>query len=111
MKRDRGNSPRWKRIVAWVLVVLACILSVLSVVAVFTRNQLLNTDAYVNTVAPLAGNPAIQTQIAKQVSQNLISRTDVEARVKDALPPKAGTAPPTSRRRDGESPGAPVRSW
>jgi hypothetical protein len=41
-------------------------------------------------VAPLASNPAIQTQIAKQVSENLISRTNVEARVKDALPPKAG---------------------
>ena len=88
--KGRGKGPRWKRIVAWVLVVLACILSVLSVVTVFARNQLLNTDTYVNTVAPLASNPAIQTQIAKQVSENLIRRTNVEARVKDALPPKAG---------------------
>jgi hypothetical protein len=87
---DRGKGPRWKRIAAWVLVVLACILSVLSVVTVFARNQLLNTDTYVNTVAPLASNPAIQTQIAKQVSANLISRAKVETRVKDALPPKAG---------------------
>jgi hypothetical protein len=84
------KGPRWKRIVAWVLVVLACILSVLSVVTVFARNQLLNTDTYVSTVGPLASNPAIQTQIAKQVSQNLINRTNVETRVKDALPPKAG---------------------
>lgn len=90
MNRDQGNGPRWKRIAAWVLVVLACILSVLSVITVFARNQLLNTDTYVNTVAPLASNPAIQTQIAKQVSENLISRTNVETRVKDALPPKAG---------------------
>jgi hypothetical protein len=73
-----------------VLVVVACILSMLSVVTVFARNQLLNTDAYVKTVAPLASNPAIQTQIAKQISANLISRTNVETRVKDALPPKAG---------------------
>ena len=55
--RNQGKGPRWKRIVAWVLVVLACILSVLSVVTVFARNQLLNTDAYVRTVAPLASNP------------------------------------------------------
>jgi hypothetical protein len=88
--RGQGKGPRWKRITAWVLVVLACILSMLSVVTVFARNQLLNTDTYVKTVAPLASNPAIQTQIAKQVSQNLIRRTNVEARVKDALPPKAG---------------------
>src|SRR5664280_350869 len=85
-----GGSSRWKQTSSWVLVVVACILSVLSVVTVFTRNQLLNTDTYVNTVAPLASNPAIQTQVAKLVSENLISRTDVETRVKDALPPKAG---------------------
>jgi hypothetical protein len=88
--RNSGKGPRWKRISSWVLVVVACILSVLSVVTVFARNQLLNTDTYVNTVAPLASNPAIQTQVAKQISENLIARTDVETRVKDALPPKAG---------------------
>src|ERR1035441_4633732 len=90
MDRSRGDGPRWKRISSLVLVIVACILSVLSVVTVFARNQLLNTDTYVNTVAPLASNPAIQTQVAKQVSENLITRTDVETRVKDALPPKAG---------------------
>jgi hypothetical protein len=87
---DQSKGPKWRRVAAWVLVVLACILSVLSAVTVFARNQLLNTDAYVKTVAPLASNPAIQTQIAKQVSANLISRTNVESRVKNALPPKAG---------------------
>jgi hypothetical protein len=85
-----GRGPRWRRISSWVLVVVACVLAVLSVVTVFTRNQLLNTDTYVNTVAPLASNPAIQTQVAKQVSENLITRINVETRVKNALPPKAG---------------------
>jgi hypothetical protein len=93
-----GKGPRWKRISSWVLLVLACILAVLSVVTVFARNQLLNTDDYVNTVAPLASNPAIQTQVAAKVSENLIARADVQARVKAALPPKAGplAAPITS---------------
>src|SRR5664280_2456960 len=85
-----GGSSRWKQTSSWVLVVVACILSVLSVVTVFTRNQLLNTDTYVNTVAPLASNPAIQTQVDKLVSEVLISLPYVEPRVKDALPPKAG---------------------
>src|SRR5450631_2256464 len=88
--RDSARGPRWRRISSWVLVVVACILSVLSVVTVFARNQLLNTDTYVSTVAPLASNPAIQTQVAKKVSENLIARTNVGAQVKNALPPKAG---------------------
>ena len=47
-------------------------------------------ESRVKTVAPLASNPAIQTQVAKQVSANLINQANVESRVKDALPPKAG---------------------
>ncbi len=87
-KKDKG--PRWRRILSWVLVVLACLLAVVSVMVVFVRNQLLNTDAYVSTMAPLATNPAIQTQVATRVSEELIARTDLSQRVKSALPPKAG---------------------
>ena len=84
------GGQRWRRVSSWILVVLACILAVVSVVVVFGRNQLLNTDTYVRTVAPLASDPAIQTAVAKQVSQSLITHTDVEQRVKNALPTKAG---------------------
>ena len=87
-RSDKG--PRWRRIASWALVVLASLLAVVSVMVVFARNQLLNTDAYVSTVAPLATNPAIQTQIATRVSDGLVTRTDLSHRVKDALPAKAG---------------------
>ncbi|MGA8725372.1 MAG: hypothetical protein WB565_10020 [Acidimicrobiales bacterium] len=83
------KGRRWKRITSWSLLVLACLLAVLSVVVVFARNQLLNTDAYVNTMAPLASDPVIQTQIATRVSQELIARTDLNQQLKDALPQKA----------------------
>jgi hypothetical protein len=77
-------------VVSWVLVVLACVLAIASVVAVYARNQLLDTDTYVSTMAPLASNPAIQTQVATRVSQELVARTDLEHRVKSALPTRAG---------------------
>jgi hypothetical protein len=76
--------------VSWVLLVLACLLAVVSVLTVFVRNQLLNTDTYVATMAPLASNPAVQTQLATRVSEELIARTDLQARVKDVLPARAG---------------------
>jgi hypothetical protein len=85
-----AKGPRWRRITSWVLIVLACLLAVVSVVIVFARNELLNTDSYVSTMAPLATNPAIQTQIATRVSENLVTRTDLNQKVKDALPAKAG---------------------
>lgn len=80
-----GQSPRWRRIASWVLVVLACLLAVVSVMVVFVRNQLLNTDAYVSTMAPLATNPAIQTQIATRVSDGLVTRTDLSHRVRNKV--------------------------
>jgi hypothetical protein len=84
-----ATGDRWRRIFSWVLVVVTCLLAVLSVVAVFGRNQLLNTDDYVATVAPLASNPAIQEAVATQVSAQLIAHTNVEERVKKALPHRA----------------------
>ena len=84
-KKNRGRT-----IGSWVLIVLACLLAVLSVVVVYARNELLNTDTFVATVAPLAKDPAVQTAVATRVSDNLVARTDVEERVKNALPARAG---------------------
>ncbi len=87
-----GKKTRKKRgrtIGAWVLLVLACLLAVLSVVVVYARNELLNTDTFVSTLAPLAKDSAVQTAVADRVSNSLVSQTDLEQRVKNALPARA----------------------
>ncbi len=84
-----GSPPqrrRWKTVVSWVLIVLACLLAVLSVVVVFVRNEALNTDTYVSTVTPLASNPAIQAAVAKRVTDGLVAKADLQSRVEQALP-------------------------
>jgi hypothetical protein len=43
--------------VATLLIVVACVLAPLGVVAVWARNQVTNTDRYVATVAPPASDP------------------------------------------------------
>jgi hypothetical protein len=94
LESHRGGR-RWRAISSWVVLVLACLLAVVSVLVVFARNEVLDTDTYVNTVAPLAGDPAIQTAVADRVSAKLISEADLEQRVKNVLPPRAGfLAPP-----------------
>ena len=50
-----GRSGRWAGAVTLLLV--AVLLGIASIVAVFARNQLLDTDRYVATVAPLARDP------------------------------------------------------
>ncbi len=88
---DTGpRKRRGKTIASWVLIVLACLLAVLSVVVVYARNELLNTDTFVATVAPLAKDPNVQHTVATKVSESLVAKTDVEQRVKSALPSQAG---------------------
>ncbi len=91
--RQRGRT-----IGAWVLLVLACLLAVLSVVVVYARNELLNTDTFVSTLAPLAKDPAIQGAVATRVSDSLVNQTDLKQRVESALPARADflTTPITS---------------
>lgn len=89
-KQDAPSRHRWRRIGSWVLLVVACLLAVVSVLVVWVRNEVLSTDAYVSTVAPLAKDPAIQAAVATKVSQNLVTHTDLQNRVKSALPTRAG---------------------
>jgi hypothetical protein len=84
--RRRG---RWRRLSAWVLIVLASLLAVVSVLVVFTRNEILDTNTYVATVGPLASDPAIQTAVADRVSKQVTRQVDVQDRVANALPSKA----------------------
>jgi len=73
-----------------VLAVLGCLLSIVSVLAVWGRNQVLNTDRYLATVVPLAAEPAIQDEISKKVSAAIIAKLDAADRAKEALPTQAG---------------------
>jgi hypothetical protein len=80
---------RGRRTIVALLLIVACVLAPLSVLAVWTRNTLLDSDQYVSTVAPLAENEAIIDAAAANITAALVSETDVEAKVKEALPPRA----------------------
>jgi hypothetical protein len=78
-----------RKIAVALLLVIASILAPLAVISVWTKNTLLDTDQYVDTVGPLAKNEAIIDAAARNISDALIESTDVEAKIKDALPPRA----------------------
>ncbi|HEX3200650.1 MAG TPA: hypothetical protein VHW42_01765, partial [Actinomycetes bacterium] len=79
--RLSGGQParqRWRTVVATLLIVVACVLAPLSVVAVWTRNQVTNTDRYVATVSPLASDPAVQAAIADQITAQVFTYIDIK---------------------------------
>jgi hypothetical protein len=82
-----GPAPRqrWRPIVATLLIVIGCVLAPLSVAAVWTRNQVTNTDRYVATVAPLADDPAIQTAVTDQITAQVFNYIDVQGLTNQAV--------------------------
>jgi hypothetical protein len=54
--------------VATVLIVLGCLLAPVSVLAVWTSNQVSNTDRYVANVSPLITEPAVRNALTKRPS-------------------------------------------
>jgi hypothetical protein len=73
-----ASRQRWRTTVAVLLIVLGCVLAPLAGVAVWTRNQVTNTDRYVRTVAPLAADPTIQQAVADQITAQVFTYLDVQ---------------------------------
>ena len=61
------------------LIVLACLLAPLSVLAVWSSNTVSNTDRYVETVAPLANDPDVQAAVTDAVTRQVFTYVDVSA--------------------------------
>lgn len=78
--------PRWRRVIATVLLFVGCGLVPLSVLSIWTRNQVLSTDRYVATVGPLADDPAIQQAAAARITAGLMSVADITDRAEGAVP-------------------------
>jgi hypothetical protein len=74
----RRAPRRWRTLVASLLIVVGCVLAPLSVVAVWARNQVTDTDRYLQTVSPLARDPAIQDAVADQITAQVFRYIDIQ---------------------------------
>jgi len=75
-----------------VLVALSCLLVLLSATVVWAHRTVLNTDAFVGTVAPVFKNPAVASAVAARGADELVTELNLQARLRAALPPKASFA-------------------
>ncbi|MGC4934757.1 hypothetical protein ACLQ3C_13870 [Gordonia sp. DT30] len=67
------------------LVILCAVLTLLSVTTRYVRSQILDTDHYVATVAPLAADPAVQQQVTTTIVDAINAQVDVQQITTDAL--------------------------
>src|SRR6185437_7722889 len=74
----------WRTPVAVVLIVLGCVLAPLSVIGVWTANQVSDTNRYVANIEPLIHEPAIQNALTDKITVAITSRLDVSGRASEA---------------------------
>ncbi|CAM5502629.1 hypothetical protein [Streptomyces aurantiogriseus] len=63
------------------LIILASLLALLAVVAVWANSIVRDTDRYVATVAPLASDPDVQQAVTNRVTDAVLQHIDVDALV------------------------------
>ena len=73
-------------VVAWILVVLALLVTVLAVIAGYVRYQALDTPTVRNSAEEMIADREIREQIAATLVDELYSNVDVEARLQARLP-------------------------
>jgi hypothetical protein len=93
--RVQRLSARSRSVGSVALIVLACVLAFVSVLTVWMRALVLNTDSYVRAVGPLIENPLLRDEVAQQVVNGLYAHVDVTRLLQDSLPDKARVLAPT----------------
>jgi len=87
--RQRAVTPRehnpGRSFVSWLLIVLTCLTAVGAVLATWVHYTTLNTKRFVNVVAPLVQDPAVDKAISQEVVQRLFKQYNVKARIEREL--------------------------
>jgi hypothetical protein len=77
-RQARRRRFSWRTPVAALLIILGCILAPLSVLGVWTANQVSDTSRYVANVTPLIHDPAIQNALTNKITNEIVTRIDVK---------------------------------
>jgi hypothetical protein len=83
---DTGQQPR--RWLPTALVVVASLIALLAVFAIWAQRQLLETDSWVDTSTQLLENEDIRDAVALYLVDELYANVDVEAEIRKQLPPE-----------------------
>ncbi|MFF4350624.1 hypothetical protein [Streptomyces sp. NPDC001530] len=100
LEGTRREPRHWLRALGSVLlIILASVLALLAVVAVWANSIVRDTDRYVATVAPLASNPDVQQAVTTRVTDAVLKQIDVDSLVaqlsqaaaQKGVPPRAAS--------------------
>ncbi len=103
-QRSRRERQWWRSIVFVVLATVGAVLAPLTVVATWANDEVGDTDTFMETVEPLASDPAVQRALAAGITAEINEYIDAEDITEKALtalsgqdfvPPRAAAALPS----------------
>ena len=77
-RQARQHRFSWRTPAAALLIILGCILAPLSVLGVWTANQVSDTSRYVANVTPLIHDPAIQSALTNKITSEIVAQINVK---------------------------------
>jgi hypothetical protein len=79
-RRADGTRRRfsWRTPVSALLIVIGCVLAPVSVIGVWTANQVSDTNRYVENMTPLIHEPAVQHALTDKISTAITSKLNVQ---------------------------------
>lgn len=80
-----GRTGWWRPVVATVLILIMAVLAPLAVVARWAHDLTSDTDHYVQAVAPLASDPAVQAAVIDRITTEITSRLQVQSVTDQAI--------------------------
>jgi hypothetical protein len=94
LRRKLDRRERVRRAALSLLLVLGCGLVAMALVAAFVRATVLDTDRYVDTMAPIAQSENVQQAVADKLDTAITSRVDFDGLMEQALPDQADPLAP-----------------
>ena len=84
-----GRAVRQRQIWVSLLVVVFAILVPITTTVAWTHRTVMNTDSWVNAVAPVATDPTVTAALSVQITDQLYTALDPESRIAEVLPSEA----------------------
>jgi hypothetical protein len=87
LKAAAGKKKRhfWRSFLVWMLIILACFFAITGTLSAWVKTTTLDTNTFVNTVAPLIKNDAVAKAVSDEAVTQLFKTYNVEGQIKTAV--------------------------
>jgi hypothetical protein len=86
-KKTKKEPLQWFRKLGVIFfITLSIVMFMLFNIASWTKNTLLDTNTFVNTMQPVIGEPAVQKVVQDDITTKLFEKVDIEAKLQETLP-------------------------